>query len=148
LSNSKCLRGAYFLNSQGVSASFVPLGGQLRLRLRLCPPTALPSLNISIGIDNPLHERMLSIYTPTSDWIDAEANCVEIIECQINQLPLPPGEYIVKVAILSGGQVFEVIEPAAVFSVADSNTSDQGKRFTSGRCFARARWLYRQSLND
>ena len=62
------------------------------------------------------------------------------VDCRIDQFPLAPGEYWLKLGMLAGGTVVDAVEQALHFSVIDGEAFGEGRGFDRGICVAPSKW--------
>ncbi len=140
IARSEFIESAQLLDADGHPTTVLPLGSRFRLETIIRTLRELPGHHISFGIDTIAGERMLSISMPSSEWTRLEANSQSRICCEINEFPLAPGEYSIKIAILDRGRLIETVAPVVPFSVIDAELFGTGQGFSRGRCIANASW--------
>ena len=132
-------RRAELLDQDDRPAAFVPLGGRFRLRIRL-HADRIANPHIGIGIDSITGQRVLTVLTPLSRQAVGPIVGFKDVLCTIPQLPLPPGQYTMKLAIAENGQELEAIEGVVPFTVVESDAFGEGRGFHRGVCVAPSEW--------
>ncbi len=137
---SPIFRSATIVDDQGRTTNFVPLCGIFRLQMTLDLPALDGSGIINVGIDDLLGQRMITIRSPLeSPELLENAGKVEL-ECRVDELPLAPGDYWIKVSVRDRTGWLDAVEQAVYFTVGDGEVFDEGRRFLSGRLVVRSRW--------
>jgi lipopolysaccharide transport system ATP-binding protein len=134
------LRSAMLLGAVGEATNFVPLGGRFWLRITLDVPEPINFPTIGIGIDDTTGRRLLTLHTPASEAAipRIEGQCA--VDCCVEQFPLAPGDYMIKLALSDQGNELDSVERAFHFSVVDGDEFGSGRGFTRGVCVAASRW--------
>lgn len=136
----KVFRAATLVDDDGEPTSHVSLGGTFRIRLTLDSPRTLPYPTITVGIDDTLGQRLLSLCTPlTNPAVESLSGPCEI-ECRVEQFPLAPGDYWVKLGLATVGEELDEVERAVFFSVLDGDAFGEGRGIHRGVCVAPSRW--------
>jgi lipopolysaccharide transport system ATP-binding protein len=133
-------QSATLLDDRGEPTNFIPLGGTFRVRLELDAAGVLESPTITVGIDDTLGHRLLSLQTPvTSPVIERiEGKCQ--IECLVANFPLAPGEYWLKLGLRSVVAEVDEIERVMHFSVTNADKFGEGRGIHQGLCVAPCQW--------
>ncbi|MFO0951492.1 MAG: ABC transporter ATP-binding protein [Isosphaeraceae bacterium] len=138
--SSRVFRSATLLDERGESTNHLPLGGEFRIRLTLDSPRALRYPSITLGVDDTLGHRLLSLCTPlTRPAIETLHGPCEV-ECRVASFPLAPGEYWLKLGLATVGEEIDEIERALFFSVLNGDAFGEGRGIHQGVCVAPSRW--------
>ena len=116
------------------------LGDTLRIKLEIEPMGVLESPKISIGINDLLGQRMLTVHTPVSRDVTSRISEKCAITCEIPNFPLAPGDYSMKLALTDRNTEVDVIEQAILFTVQDGEQFGEGRAFHRGVCIAPSKW--------
>jgi lipopolysaccharide transport system ATP-binding protein len=138
----KIFRSATLLDEQGEPANFLPVGGRFHFRLVLDVPTPVESPSITIGIDDNLGQRILSLHTPLTNPVLPRLQQPGILECVVEQFPLAPGDYWVKLGLSAGPDEVDEIERVMRFTVTEGEVFGQGRGHHHGLCIAPSRWNF------
>ncbi len=138
----KIFRSASLLNEQGEPANFLPVGGRFHFRLILDVPTPVESPSITISIDDNVGQRMLSLQTPLTNPVLPRLQQAGVLECVIEQFPLAPGDYWVKLGLATGPDELDEIERVMRFTVTEGDVFGQGRAHHRGVCVAPTRWSF------
>ena len=133
-------RTAALLNDRDEPTNFIPLGSQFRLRLGLEAAVAVESPTITVGIDDTLGHRLLSLVTPlTNPILDRiEGSCQ--IDCRVAHFPLAPGEYWIKLGLRSQVAEIDEVERVMHFTVTNADKFGEGRGIHQGLCVAPVQW--------
>jgi lipopolysaccharide transport system ATP-binding protein len=136
----KVYQAATLLDEQGEPTNFLPLGGVFRLRLDLAAPRAIESPTATVGIDDTLGHRLLTLRTPLTRPVveRLEGRCR--LECRVEQFPLAPGDYWVKLGLEECGQEVDELERVLHFSIANADAFGEGHGIHRGLCVAPSSW--------
>ncbi len=144
--SSPYFRGAEVLDENEAPTQIVPLGSPLHLRIEVSAESRIRSPQLGIGIDNISGERVLTVHTPVSRNSVAEIDGRCAVHCRIAPLPLPPGEYVMKLALSELRRELDVVEPVVPFTVVDADVFAEGRGFHRGQCVAPSEWWH-ESIN-
>lgn len=137
--HQKVMRSALLIDDGGQPTNYVQLGGTFRLRIKTESRSPIRHPTIGIGIDDQLGQRVLTVHTPlTTSAIDCLSGCT-VVECQIEQLPLIPGEYWITLAV-SAGDGIDTVARGLQFAVVNGDAFGEGRGFHRGFCVAPSRW--------
>jgi len=140
LASSNYIENAVLVDENQDPTNYVTLGGKFCLRLTLQTSKQLSNPKIGVGIDSITGQRMLTLHTPASHN-SLSGLCENAhVYCNIEQFPLAPGEYSLKIAISEGGQQLEAIDGIVPFTVADGEIFGEGRGFHQGTCIAPSQW--------
>jgi lipopolysaccharide transport system ATP-binding protein len=135
-------RSATLLDEAHNPVNFLPVGGAFHLRIGLDAPEVIDNPRIGLGIDDTLGHRLLTCYTPLSTVaVPRLAGRCEV-DCRIDEFPLAPGEYWLKLGVAAKGTALDAVERALFFSVVDGELFGQGRGFNRGLCVARTQWHF------
>jgi lipopolysaccharide transport system ATP-binding protein len=128
------------LNEDGDPTNFVPLGSLFHVRLALEADTSIQYPAVTIGIDDTLGQRLLSLVTPSSHAVveRIEGRCT--IDCRVDQFPLAPGEYWLKLGLAAADVSIDDVERALHFSVMNGDAFGEGRGIHRGLCVAPSIW--------
>ncbi|GAC1463435.1 MAG: ABC transporter ATP-binding protein [Isosphaeraceae bacterium] len=136
----KVYRAATLIDNAGEPTNYLLLGGTFRIRLTLDAPRPLAYPVLTLGIDDTLGHRLVSLCTPlarpTFDVLSGRC----VVECQVEQFPLAPGEYWVKLGLATVGEEIDEVERALLFSVLDGDAFGEGRGIHRGVCVAPSLW--------
>jgi lipopolysaccharide transport system ATP-binding protein len=136
----KVFQSVELLDDHGRSVSFLPMGGSFRLRLRLNAPAAIRYPTITIGIDNSVGQRLLSLQPPLSPPLIEKLEGERTIECRVDHFPLAPEDYWIKLGLAVVGEEIDEIERVLRFTVIEADAFGDGRRFHRGVCLAPTQW--------
>jgi len=134
------IREAVLLDAKGAPTDHLLLGREFHLRLVLESGEPILSPVISLGIDDELGQRVLSINTPLSHTAIEAVDDRTVVECRVPDFPAVPGEYWVKIAVGVGQSTLDQVEQALFFRVENAELFNEGRGFHRGSCVARALW--------
>ena len=81
----KIFRSATLLDPAGEPTNFLPVGGRFHLRLVLDAPIAVECADVTIGIDDNLGQRLLSLQTPLADAVLPRLQQPGVLECVVDR---------------------------------------------------------------
>jgi lipopolysaccharide transport system ATP-binding protein len=136
----KVFQSAMLLNNRQQPTNFIPLGSAFHIRMVLNAAVPLESPTITIGIDDTLGHRLLSLQTPLTnpvmDWISGSTE----VNCRVDNFPLAPGEYWIKLGLRSLVAEVDDVERVMHFSVTNADKFGEGRGIHQGLCVAPSRW--------
>ncbi|MCI0457525.1 MAG: ABC transporter ATP-binding protein [Gemmataceae bacterium] len=141
----KVFRSAVLLDEEGQPTNHVPLGGRFHLRIDLDAPQTFGDIGVTVGIDDPLGHRLLSLVTPITSPVVQTLLGAGRLDCCVNLFPLAPGAYWVKLGLIADGQEVDQVERVLHFSVADADAFGDGVGAHRGVCVAPSQWSYEMS---
>jgi lipopolysaccharide transport system ATP-binding protein len=144
----KIFRSATLLDGDGEPTNFMPIGGRFRLRLILDAPIAIEAPIVTIGIDDNLGQRLLSLQTPLSHPVLTRLHESCTLECVVDSLPLAPGDYWVKLGFAAIPDEIDEIERAMRFTVTEGEMFGSGRGHHNGLCVAPSQWSYAPLAED
>jgi lipopolysaccharide transport system ATP-binding protein len=136
----KVYQCATLLDDRGEATNFVPLGSQFHLRLVLLAEPALECPTITIGIDDTLGHRLLSLQTPVTRPVLDHVEGNVVVDCKVQHFPLAPGEYWIKLGLRSLVGEVDEIERVMHFSVTNADKFGEGRGIHQGLCVAPSQW--------
>jgi lipopolysaccharide transport system ATP-binding protein len=134
------IRSALLLDDNEQATDYLPLGAAFHLRIGLETAEAIRYPTLGIGIDDTMGQRLLTLHTPCNESAIRELSGPCAVDCRVEQFPLAPGDYWVKVALSAGGAEIDAVERALRFSVVNGEAFGEGRGFTRGVCVAPSRW--------
>jgi lipopolysaccharide transport system ATP-binding protein len=137
---TKVYQSATLLDASGEATNFIPLGGTFHLRLGLDAPNVLESPTITVGIDDTLGHRLLSLQTPLTNPIADRYSGKCQVECKVAHFPLAPGEYWIKLGLRSLVAEVDEVERVMHFSVTNADKFGEGRGIHQGLCVAPSEW--------
>jgi lipopolysaccharide transport system ATP-binding protein len=139
---AKChhFQAAELLDAASQPTNVLKLGSDFHLQITLKPSVNLSSARVGVGIDSMAGDRMLTVHTPATRDVLGSLSGDNVVHCQISQLPLPPGDYVLKLAISALGEEIESVEPVVPFTIADGDVFNEGRGFHRGQCVAPSEW--------
>ena len=130
------------VNEDGEVSHNVRLGGKFSLRLKLTAPAALEGAVVGVGFDDTLEQRALSVLTPlTHGGVNIPAG-TSMIECNVPNFPLAPGDYWLKVVITARGSDVDTLEKGLRIHVYNAHVFEEGRGHHRGYCVAQSTWRY------
>jgi lipopolysaccharide transport system ATP-binding protein len=138
----KIFRSATLLDASGEPANFLPVGGRFHLRLVLDAPISVEAPNVTIGIDDNLGQRLLSLQTPLTNAVLPRLQQPGVLECVVESLPLAPGDYWVKLGLAAVPDEIDEIERALRFTVTEGELFGSGRGHHRGLCVTPSRWSF------
>jgi lipopolysaccharide transport system ATP-binding protein len=141
----KIFRSATLLDDQGEPTNFMPVGGRFRLRLLLDAPIAVEGPTVTIGIDDGMGTRLLSLQTPLTQPVLPRLQEPGVLECVVDSLPLAPGDYWLKLGIAAVPDEIDEIERALRFTVTEGDLFGSGRGHHRGACVAPSHWSFQKS---
>jgi hypothetical protein len=136
----RVFRTALLVDDHGEPTNFLPLGGLFHLRLGLDAAITLEFPTISVGIDDHLGHRLLTVQTPLSQPAIDEVKGVCQVDCRVEKFPLAPGEYWVKLGLTTAGAEIDEVDRVLHFSVTNADKFGEGRGIHLGLCVAPSQW--------
>jgi lipopolysaccharide transport system ATP-binding protein len=140
IKNCKYLRTMDVVDDTGESTRVIPLGTPLRIRIRAEFPDQIDHPIFIAHVDNSSGQQVLSVASPKTERGIPGVFGTSDISCIIEHLPLPPGEYFLRLGLSKGGERLEETPPAIMFTVANADTFKDGWGARRGICVAGSRW--------
>jgi hypothetical protein len=116
------------------------MGGVLRVRLELKSDEPLDFPDVTLGIDDNMGQRLLSLRNPKSKAVLERLHGKHVVECEVPMLPLAPGDYWLKLGLAMHGDELDEIERALRFTVTEGDAFGDGRGFHRGLCVAPSVW--------
>lgn len=138
----KIFRSATLLDPAGEPTNFLPVGGRFHLRLVLDAPIQVEAPNVTVGIDDNLGQRLLSLQTPLTNPVLPRLQQAGVLECVVESLPLAPGDYWVKLGLAAVPDEIDEIERALRFTVTEGDLFGAGRGHHRGVCVAPSKWSF------
>ena len=138
----KIFRSATLLDAEGEPTNFMPIGGRFHMRLVLDAPIAVDSPTVTIAIDDSLGQRLLSLLTPLTNPVLTRLQQPGVLDCIVEQFPLAPGDYWVKLGISAVPDEIDEVDRALRFTVTEGELFGQGRGHYRGVCVAPPRWTF------
>jgi len=138
----KIFRTATLLDDQGEPTNFMPVGGQFHLRLVLDAPITVEAPTVTVGIDDNLGQRLLSLQTPLTNPTLTRLQQPGVLDCIVESLPLAPGDYWVKLGFAAVPDEIDEIERALRFTVTEGELFGGGRGHHRGVCVAPSKWSF------
>jgi lipopolysaccharide transport system ATP-binding protein len=136
----RIFRAVSLVGDDGDPTNFIQVGGRFRLRLTLDAPIQVESPTITIGIDDNLGQRLLSLQTPLANPVLPRLLAPCTIECSVESLPLAPGDYWIKLGFAAVPDEIDEIERAMRFTVTEGELFGSGRGHHRGLCVAPSTW--------
>ena len=140
----KYLRSIDIVDENDESTRIIPVGTDLRIKLRMDFGKRLDRPMFFIFVDNPAGQRLLCVASPKTGHVIPTLSGLNEIDCLIENLPLPPGDYFIRFCLTRFPEDLERIERAVMFTVTDADTFGDGWGAHGGVCVASSRWLATQ----
>jgi lipopolysaccharide transport system ATP-binding protein len=136
----RVFRSVALLNEDGEPTNFIPLGGLFRARITVEARTPISYPAVTIGIDDTMGQRLLSLVTPLSRAAVERIDGYCEIECRVESFPLAPGEYWLKLGLAAADVGLDEVERALHFSVMNGDAFGEGRGIHRGLCVAPSAW--------
>ncbi|HLT20443.1 MAG TPA: polysaccharide ABC transporter ATP-binding protein [Thermomicrobiales bacterium] len=134
------------LDPEGRSTRSIPLGGPLHLEMQIEFPDSITYPTHIVLIESSNGQRYMTLKSPKNDRALRVSPGVNTVSCVIDDLPLPPGDYYVRLALSRASERFEETGPVLSFTVRDEDSFEDGWGATRGHCLARSRWSANASV--
>ena len=138
----KIFRSATLLDGAGEPTNFLPVGGRFHLRLVLDAPVTVEAPTVTVGIDDNLGQRILSLQTPLTNPVLTRLQQPGVLDCAVESLPLAPGDYWVKLGFAAVPDEIDEIERALRFTVTEGELFEGGRGHHRGVCVAPSKWNF------
>jgi lipopolysaccharide transport system ATP-binding protein len=141
----KVYQSALLLDDRGEPTNFLPLGGEFHLRLGLDAAVRIEQPTLTVGIDDTLGHRLLTLQTPLTRPVLAEVRGACLVDCRVAPFPLAPGEYWIKLGLRTPAAEVDEVERVLHFSVTNADKFGEGRGIHQGLCVAPAEWTVSRS---
>ena len=128
------------VDETGASTRNVPMGSPLQIVLRAQSSKPFEFPNFMVSIDNAVGQRMLTVMSPKTEGALPSLYGICDIKCDLDRLPLAPGEYFVQLALRKAGSYLEETDYLLSFTVRDADTFRDGWGAGRGACVTPSRW--------
>jgi lipopolysaccharide transport system ATP-binding protein len=136
----RVFQSATLIDDRGEPTNFLPLGGLFHLRLGLAAPVTFESPTITIGIDDTLGHRLITVQTPLTNPVFDRIEGTCQVECKVPNFPLAPGEYWIKLGMWSMVAEVDEVDRVMHFSVTNADKFGEGRGIHQGLCVAPSKW--------
>ncbi len=82
------------------------------------------------------------MHTPLTNPVLPRLQQPGVLECVVEQFPLAPGDYWVKLGLSAGPDELDEIERVMRFTVTEGEVFGQGRGHHHGLCIAPSRWNF------
>lgn len=128
------------VDEDGASTRNIPMGAPLRISMRVQSQRPVEFPNYMIFIESTVGQRMMTIVSPKTENALPLLNGVCDIRCDLDRLPLAPGEYFIQLVLRKSGNYLEETDNLLSFTVRDADTFRDGWGAGRGVCVAPSRW--------
>jgi lipopolysaccharide transport system ATP-binding protein len=136
----KIFRSATLLDDREEPTNFIGVGSRFHVRLVLDAPIAVESPTVTLGIDDNLGQRLLSLQNPLTNAVLPRLDKPCVLDCVIDSLPLAPGDYWIKLGFAATPDEIDEIERALRFTVTEGELFGSGRGHHKGLCVTPSRW--------
>jgi lipopolysaccharide transport system ATP-binding protein len=136
----KIFRLATLLGENNEPTNFLAVGSRFHLRLVLDAPITVEAPTVTIGIDDGLGQRLLSLQTPLANPVLPRLAEPCVLDCVVEALPLAPGDYWIKLGFAAVPDEIDEIERALRFTVTEGEVFGSGRGHHRGVCVAPSKW--------
>jgi lipopolysaccharide transport system ATP-binding protein len=138
----KIFRSATLLDAAGEPTNFFPVGGRFHLRMVLDVPQMIDGPAVTVGIDDNLGQRIMSLQTPLTNPVLPRLEKPGTLDCVVESLPLAPGDYWIKLGIAAVPDEIDEIERVLRFTVTEGDHFGSGRGHHRGVCVAPSQWKF------
>ncbi len=128
------------LDENGNSVRTVAMGSTVKVRFQIETAQAIENPNLSVAIENLLGARAMTLKPPKIGPSSLAGNKLWDITCEIDSLPLAPGDYQVFLILRNGSIELDRTAAELSFEVRNADTFGDGWGYISGTCVARTAW--------
>ena len=129
------------VDEEGMSTRNIPMGAPLRIAMRVQSERPIEFPNYLILIESTVGQRMMTIASPKSENALPLLNGVCDISCDLDRLPLAPGEYFIQLVLRKSGNYLEETDNLLSFTVRAADTFRDGWGVAGrGVCIAPSHW--------
>jgi lipopolysaccharide transport system ATP-binding protein len=136
----RIFRSLQLLDAENRVTQSVRMGGRVKFVIGMNAPQAIDSPTIVIGFDDMYGYRLLTVITPLSIPVLTRLQGQVELECAIDQLPLAPGDYWIKLGLRDPGEDIDQLEQVMRINVTDCDAFGEGRGFHRGICVSPAAW--------
>ncbi|MEX2139924.1 MAG: ABC transporter ATP-binding protein [Pirellulales bacterium] len=133
------IRSVQLVDRNSGEARFIKLGDDLLLSIQLDLPNHDNHPTIGVGFDDLSGTRLLTVHTPLTCVVPGVRGHCRVV-CHVPRLPLPPGDYWIKVAVSGSGVSADSLDRALLLHISEGDPFHDGRGFTRGYCIARSEW--------
>jgi homopolymeric O-antigen transport system ATP-binding protein len=119
----------------------LPLGASFEAVVSVTLPRPIDHIGLGIGFESLVGARILTAHTsfqPALRRPEHAPGCR--FTCAIPELPLAPGEYVLRLVLYEGDSVIDVVADAARIKIKQSDFYGSGISPWNGVCVARQQW--------
>jgi lipopolysaccharide transport system ATP-binding protein len=140
ITDRQYLKSIDIIDDIGDSTRIVPVGTDLTVKFRMDCGNRLDKPMFFLFVDNLAGQKMLCVALPKTGRVVSSLAGTTDVTCVIQNLPLPPGDYFVRLKVMRFGEELEQTDRAINFTVTDADTFGDGWGAHGGVCVAAARW--------
>ncbi len=133
-------RSADVVDEYGHSTRSIPMGSRLRLRIDVEASEPLDYPIFAVKIVNSVEQRALTVRSPNTEAAISRLSGYCEVLCNIESLPLAPGDYSVRLTLAKAGAEIEEVYTGIRFTVRNADTFGDGWGAQRGVCVARSQW--------
>ena len=138
----KIFQSAILLNDDGEPTNFIPVGGRFHLRLTLAAPVQVDSPTVTIGIDDNLGQRLISLLNPLTNPVLPRLDKPGVLDCVVQTFPLAPGDYWIKLGLFAVPDEIDDIDRVMRFTVTEGELFGEGRGHHRGVCVTPSQWSF------
>lgn len=140
LTGYRYLRSVDIIDDIGDSTRIVPVGTDLTVKFQVECDERLEKPMFFLHLNDLAGQRMLCVAPPKIGRVIPSLSGKNEITCVIRNLPLPPGDYFVRLKVFRFGEQLEDAERTIGFTVTDADTFGDGWGAHAGVCVAGSQW--------
>ena len=134
-------RRADLLDASGRSTRQVNIGEKIIIQVEAESAQPLETPVLVVWIDNSFGQCVLTVKSPRTRGAISSLTGRKQFNCEIDPIPLMPGEYTINFGLWKGAGFVEFIDGDVNFVVTNADTFGDGwGAHTSGSCVAPSRW--------
>ena len=134
------LKSIDIIDDIGDSTRIVPVGTDLTVKFQVDCGDLLDKPMFFLFVDNLAGQKMLCVAPPKTGRVLPTLSGRTEVTCTIRNLPLPPGDYFVRLKVMRFGEQLEHTERAINFMITDADTFGDGWGAHGGVCVASSQW--------
>jgi lipopolysaccharide transport system ATP-binding protein len=130
-----------YTNNQEPLLRGVPVGGSLKVRVHFTVPHPTSAFDVGLGFSNAYGQRVFTAHTrfePDRDYPQIVG--AQVVVCEIPNLTLIPGDYVLRVWLDIGKLEADLIDSAARIKVVESDFYGSGKLPNDGAFVLEQHW--------